>query len=620
MHVEANRGTVIFTRMFIRSTRKIDLVTRKTYTSFQLIESVRTERGPRQRILLNLGSDLSLTPEELKGLANRIEEIVSGQKTYVTPPEKIEKLAQLHASRLIKNLVKPAVDKGETSAVPDYATIDLRSVVHQEARTVGAEDLLLRIVKELKLPEKLAELNFSPKQSAIAIGSIIARATFPASERATHSRLIHQSGLGELLDIDFGSTSLNQFYEISDQLLRHKKELEQHVTMRQKQLHHYTNTIMLFDLTNTYLEGQAKGIAKAQFGVSKEKRSDCRLITLGLVLNQQGFLSRSEFLPGNVSEPKSLKDAIEALSSTEDLLKPTIIMDAGIATEDNLLWLRANHYTYIVSARQKAPPGEITGEPVLVGNSENYQVKVTELTVTGQEKWLYCESPAKEATASSMKTFFQKRIEGDLDKLAAGVQKPKGRKKLPKVLERIGRLREKHRSISGCYEINAIPSDDGLTAIRIEWKVLSEKLADKLTGRYYLRTNLRHLGAKELWDLYNSIRTVEDAFRFMKSSLGMRPVYHQKGHRVDGHLWITILAYTLIQDVLHRLRAKGIVYHWETIRTQLSSRIRVSMRAKTNSPATVHLRNTTEAEQFHLAIYNALGFSPEILKSKKTTV
>jgi transposase len=251
-------------------------------------------------------------------------------------------------------------------------------------------------------------------QTAIALGSIIARATFPASERATHSRLIHQSGLGELLDIDFSSTSLNQFYEISDQLLRHKKELEQHVMMRQKQLHQYTNTILLFDLTNTYLEGQAKGVAKAQFGVSKEKRSDCRLITLGLVLNQQGFLSRSEFLPGNVSEPKSLKDAIEALSSTEDLFKPTII---------------------------------------------------------------------------------------------------------------------------------------------------SEKLADKLTGRYYLRTNLLHLGAKELWDLYNSIRTVEDAFRFMKSSLGMRPVYHQKGHRVDGHLWITILAYTLIQDVLHRLRAKGITYH-----------------------------------------------------------
>ena len=606
--------------MFIRTKSKIDPVTKKTYSWLQLIESIRTERGPRQRILLNLGSELGLNLEELKELANRIEEIVSGQTTCALSSPKIENLARLHASRLIKNLAKPTFDKGETAAVPDYATIDLRSVVHQEARTVGTEDLLLRIAKELKIPQKLTELHFSPKQVSIAIGSIIARATFPASERATHSRLTYQSGLGELLDIDFGSTSLNQFYEITDQLLRHKKALEQHVTQKQKQIHHYKDTIVLYDLTNTYLEGQAKRVPKAQFGVSKEKRSDCRLITLGLVLNQQGFLNRSEFLPGNVSEPKSLKNAIEALSSLEDLFKPTIVMDAGIATEENLQWLRDNQYTYIVSARQKAPPMEITGTPVLVGNSENYQVKVMELPVVGQEKWLYCESPAKEATANSMKTFFQKRIEADLEKLSAGLQKPKGRKKLPKVLESIGRLKEKHRSISGCYEINAIPSNDNLTAIRVEWKILSEKLADKLTGRYYLRTNLLHLGAKELWDLYNSIRTVEDAFRFMKSSLGMRPVYHQKGNRVDGHLWITIMAYALIQDILYRLRAKGITYHWETIRTHLNSRVRVSMRAKTNSSKSVHLRTTTEAEQFHLEIYNALGFSAEILKPKKTMV
>ena len=141
-----------------------------------------------------------------------------------------------------------------------------------------------------------------------------------------------------------------------------------------------------------------------------------------------------------------------------------------------------------------------------------------------------------------------------------------------------------------------------------------------MTGRYYLRTNLLHLGAKELWDTYNSIRTVEDAFRFMKSSLGMRPVYHQKEKRVDGHLWITILAYTLIQDILYRLRAKGITHNWETILTQFNSRVRVSMRAKTNTPSVIHLRTTTEAEQFHLHIYKALDFSTEILKLKKMTL
>ncbi len=603
--------------MFIRKTRKLDPITKKPYFSFQLIESVRTERGPRQRILLNLGCGVDLDSEQLKELANRIEGIISGQTTLALPSEKIESLAQSYASRLIKNLAQPSIDKGETSAVPDYATIDLRSVTHREARTVGTEDLLLRIARELKFSEKLAELNFSKKQIGIALGSIVARATFPASERATHSRLQNQSGLGELLDMDFSSTSLNHFYEISDDLLRHKKELEKHVTQSQKQIHNYSDAIVLYDLTNTYFEGQSKSNPKAKFGVSKEKRRDCPLITLGLVLSQQGFLKRSEFLPGNVSEPKSLKSAIEALSSTEDLFKPTIVMDAGFATEENLQWLRENGYTYIVPSRQQAAAMKLESEPVLVGNSEKYQVKVVELPVTGPEKWLYCESPAKEATASSMKTFFQQRIEKELEKLSAGLQKPKGRRKLPKVLERIGRIKEKHRSISGCYEINVIPSDDGLTAIRIEWKVISEKLADKLTGRYYLRSNLLHLSAKELWEMYNSIRTVEDAFRFMKSALGMRPVYHQKEKRVDGHLWITMLAYTLIQDILYRLRSKGITYNWETIRIHFNSRVRVSMRAKSNTAAVIHLRTTTEAEQFHLEIYKALGFLPEILKPKK---
>jgi transposase len=606
--------------MFIRKTRKIDPITKKPYFSFQLIESVRTERGPRQRILLGLGSSLDLDAGELKELANRIEEIARGQVICLPVSEKIESLAQNYASRLIQNLAKPAIDNKETAAVPDYVTINLKSVIHQEARTVGVEDLLLRVAKQLKFPEKLRDLNFPKKQIAIALGTIIARATFPASERSTHSRLIHQSGLGELLDIDFRSTSLNQFYEISDHLLRHKKELEEHIANKQKQIHGYSDTIVLYDLTNTYFEGQAKQNPKAQFGISKEKRKDCPLVTLGLVLNQHGFLSRSEFLPGNVSEPKSLKEAIEALSSAENLFKPTIVMDAGIATEENLQWLREHGYTYIVSARQKTAPTEIEGEFVIVGNSEKSQVRVAELAVNGEEKWLYCESPAKEATSSSMKTFFQKRLEGDLEKLSVSLQKPRGRKKLHKVQERIGRIREKHRAISNCYEINAIPSDDGLTAIRIEWTILADKLENKLTGHYYLRTNLLELGAKEFWDIYNSIRTVEDAFRFMKSSLGMRPVYHQKEKRVDGHLWITVLAYTLIQDIMYRLRARGITYNWDTIRTQLSSRVRVTMRAKTNTTDIIHLRTTTEAEQFHLQLYEALDLSDEILTPKKITL
>ena len=194
--------------MFIRKTRKRDPVTKKFYFAFQLVESFRTERGPRQRILLNLGSDLNLNTEEPKELANRIEEIVNGQPSLFPSTPRIETLAQRYASRFIKKMSQPVDNKVDIS-VTDLATIDLNSVTHQEPRTVGGEDLLLRIAQELKIPEKLKELNFSAKETAVALGSIIARATSPASERATQSRLIDQSGMGELLNFDFNTASLH---------------------------------------------------------------------------------------------------------------------------------------------------------------------------------------------------------------------------------------------------------------------------------------------------------------------------------------------------------------------------------------------------------------------------
>lgn len=602
--------------MFIRKTFIRNPDKKSQYINFQLVESVRTERGPRQRILLNLGTQLDLNAQQLRQLANRIEEIVQSQATCLPLEDAIETLAQNYASRLVKNLAQPLLPSKETAAAPDYATIDLNTIEHQEARTVGAEDLLLQTAKQLELPETLATLGLSQKQVAIALSTIIARAAFPASERETHARLVHHSGLGELLNVNFSSISLNQFYEISDQLLSNKRALEQSIAERQKRIHHCMDTIVLYDLTNTYFEGRARGNPKAQFGVSKEKRKDCPLVTLGLVLNQEGFLHRSELLPGNVSEPASLKNAIEALAASEDLFKPTIVMDAGIATEENLLWLKENGYGYIVVARGKAPSEEIPEEWAAVGQATQ-QVKVAEITVQNEEKWVYCESPAKEATASAMKNLFQKRLEQDLEKMAAGLHKPKGRRRLHKVLERIGRLREKHRAIAHCYKIEAIPSEDGLTAIRIEWNALTEKLEDKLKGRYYLRSNLLHFSAKELWGLYNCIRIVEDAFRLMKSSLGMRPIYHQKERRVDGHLWITILAYTLIQDILYRLRSQGITYNWNTLRTKLSTRVRVTTQAKTDAGKALHFRSTTQAEPLHKQIYHALGLSDKILRATK---
>jgi transposase len=605
--------------MFIRKTRIINQATKKAYWNFQLVESIRTERGPRQRILLNLGADLNLSDPERKELANRIEEILKGIITFIPCSEKIESYAQKFASLLKEEAFSVSAKEKKSDKQTDLQVIDLETIEQQEARTVGGEHLLLYQARQLRLPQKLKQLGLSDKEIALGLGTIIGRAVFPASERATHEWLCRRSGLGELLDFDFQSTNLDQLYYISDTLFKHKAELEEHLEQAQQATHGLQSTMVLYDLTNTYMEGRAKGNPKAKHGVSKEKRFDCPLVTLGLVVNEHGFVTRSAFLPGNIGEPTTLQQAIQQLGPQDSLFKPIIVLDAGIASEDNLAWLRKHQYPYVVSARQKAPDMELSDELISVGaKTSEVRVAFIKSTEGEEEQWLYCESEAKEAVASQMKARYRERFETDLKKLVEGVQKPLGRKLYTKVLERIGRLKEKHKAISGCYEITAHLAPDGLKTALVTWEVKPEKMEDKLRGHYFLRTNLKETDPQKIWHLYGSLRVVEDSFRFMKSALGMRPVYHQKDKRVDAHLWITILAYHLIKSCMHQLQKNGINDRWETIRNTLSTRIRVTMQAMTGDGKVLHHRSTTKAEIHQLKIYQALGISPQILKAKKT--
>lgn len=605
--------------MFIRETSKKDKRTGKKYTSYQLVESIRTAQGPRQKILITIGSEISLDSFEKKDLANRIEQIIFGAPSFLACSDKIESLAQTYASQVIGRLSHSDNTQINQDAIPpEFMSIDINSIEKSEPRTVGSEHLMLEMARQLKLPNKLKELGLSATDVAMALGSIIARAVSPDSERATYNWLCNHSGLDELIDFDFKNSSLNKLYQVSDTLLNHKDSLEKHLETIAQSVHGYKSTIALYDLTNTYMEGQAHSNAKAIHGVSKEKRTDCPLVTMGLVMNEHGFLHRTSILPGNASEPNTLEEMIEKLSPHQNLFKPTIILDAGIATKDNLAWLRANGYTYVVSARQEAPSLDYEGElePVKDRN-DLVKAVLIKSDENSEEKWLYCESEAKAAVATSMKNSFRSRFEIELKKLAEGLTKPKGRKKFIKVVERLGRLKEKHKRISGCYDITVIPSTDGAIATSLQWKAIDEKMSNKLKGCYFLRTNLLDKSSQELWQLYNTLRGVEDAFRFMKSSLGLRPVYHQKEHRVDGHLWITILAYHLIQNCLYQLQQQGINNHWQTIRNIMRSRIRVTMQAKTEDGNTLFHRSTTRAEFEQKKIYTALNITPQILKAKK---
>ena len=191
-------------------------------------------------------------------------------------------------------------------------------------RRVGVESLALWAMEQVDFAGLLASQGLTGPQRAAAIGSIVGRMAAPASERATHTWLGERSGLGELLDVDYEAMGLSALYRASDRLLTHKTALEAALFQRVNDLFGLSTTVTLYDLTNTYFEGEMAENVKAQRGHSKEKRTDCPLVTLGLVLAGSGFVRRSEVFEGNVSEGQTLEEMLEGLEAPAGAL---VVMD-----------------------------------------------------------------------------------------------------------------------------------------------------------------------------------------------------------------------------------------------------------------------------------------------------
>ncbi len=592
--------------MFIRKCIKIEKLTKKKYFFYQLVESIRTERGPRQRLLLNIGSKLDLSKEEKKLLANRIEEIITGITSLFSYSEQIESLANRFAKALLKKQSQISEPKPQEK---EYHAVDINTIKNENPRTIGIETIAYESLKELGLDQKLKELQLSSRQIELAIASIIGKLSIAGSELSIYNWLQNESALDEVIKTDFSKLALRKVYEITDTLLSHKKELEIHLDQKERSLFDLNEKVILYDLTNTYFEGRPTH-KKAKRGRSKEKRSDCPLITLGLVLNQKGFIKKSKIFEGNVAEVTTLKKVISNLSLT----KPIIVLDAGIVSEDNLKWLKEQEYPYIVVSRKK----EHIEDPnyKLIKESKGNTIKGCFYTnKETQDIELHCHSTNRQKKEEAIKTSFQKHFEEKLQKIASS----KRRKKYSKVLEMIGRLKQKYSRISPYYEINIEPDKDKKYLTKITWKFKKKKAKEKFHGKYILRASGVTLSEKELWETYIMLTEVEDSFRCLKSELGLRPIYHQKEKRIDAHLFLTILSYHVMHVIRHKLRNQGLKHSWKTIRSNMKTQVRITTSMKTNNGKTVHIRKTTTPEPFHQKIYKALNIS-SFSKIAKTVV
>jgi transposase len=609
--------------MYIRRTTIKSRKDGSQYYTYRLVESERTEKGVSQRTIINLGTGFSLPRDQWSELASRIQEIISGQGQLFETSQEIEELAQNYAAQIIQTRKKNKAEDDQ----PDYREVDVDSLEMLRPRSVSCEHVALEAFNFLKLEEHLKTLGFNGPQLAAATGTIIGRMCRPASELATHYWLQNVSGLGELIDYDFSKINLYKMYSVSDQLLKNKEAIEKYLYLQEKNLFGFRETITLYDLTNTYFEGQSEANKLGELGHSKEKRSDCPLVTLALMLDSSGFPKCSKVFEGNVSEAATLEKMIKGLEIKRvnpDMFEPskaTIVMDAGIASEDNIEWLKDNGYPYIVVSRKRHRQFD-EEEAVVVKQDNDCTVKAQKvIDPENNEVLLYCHSTKREKKEQSINDRFTVRFEKALTHLESGLHIKGRMKKYDKVLEKIGRLKQKYSKASKLYKIVVSKDEKSGNAIKISWtRQTKPDTKDGLPGVYCLRTSHMELDEDALWHIYTMLTDLEAVFRSLKSELGMRPVFHQITKRVTGHLFISVLAYHLVHSIRYRLKKTGISSNWSELRKQLEGQNRVTISMQCKDGDVVHVRKSTRPEPRQQKIYSALGISSHPGTTIKKTI
>lgn len=601
--------------MFIRAKEKRNKNSNKIYYTHKLVESVRTERGPRQRILLNLGT-LDLDQKQWKPLANRIEELLAGQRRLVALEENIEALAQ-HFTKLLVH--KKMAEKNEfKQSEQDFQSIDVNALASSEGKSIGSEHVGLEAMKLLGFFKLFRQLKFKKENMDLATLLIIGRLVHPCSERELKRYAEEESGLDELLKTDFSHLANNALYETSDILFFHKNAIEHFLRNHSKKLLDLGESIILYDLTNTYFEGDVPFCKKAKHGRSKEKRYDRPLISLGIVLDEYGFLKATRIFEGNISEPKTLMNMVHEIHGHAvgqqpplPLEKPTVVIDAGIASKDNLRALKEQGFSYIVVSRSR--PNEIPN-PDFVEIKKGIKVHSFKID---DEIFLHCLSDAKTKKEQSMVNKARDKMEKELLYLREGLNIKRRLKRYDKVLERIGRLRKQYSRVSQGFDIQVKPGVKN--AVDINWQFDEKKLGKPYDGTYFLRTDRNDLNDEKIWSIYIMLTIVEDAFRCLKDELGLRPNFHHKPDRIEGHIFITILAYHLLHLIRYKLNEAGLFHRWKTIKSWLNTHRILTTSLPKERGGVIHIRHCTTPTLKQQEVYSALKITNVPLRQRKTT-
>ncbi len=364
----------------------------------------------------------------------------------------------------------------------------------------------------------------------------------------------------------------------------------------------------------------------ARYGRSKEKRKDAKLIVLEAVINREGFLKYSNIFQGNIADSKTLETIVDAISQKASFTnrKPVVVMDAGIATGDNLSMLKTKGYDYLCvsCSNLKEYYADPRSEPVEIKYRREQPIELMKVKVgdpNNPDHYLWVKSKAKTLKENSMNGLLSQRFEEGLQSIEEGIKKKGGTKKLEKVYERLGRLKQKYPSVHKYYDIRVIDDGNGIaTAIMCGHKKGEDP--DKKAGIYFLRTTLNIENEKTFWSLYNTIREIEYTFRVLKTDLDLRPIFHKTDDASMAHLNLGLLAYWLASTIRYQLKQKGYHVQWREIVRIMNTQKCVTTTMDNIDNETIFIRQCTEPIQKVKEIYDIMKYKQVPFYRKKSVV
>jgi hypothetical protein len=621
--------------MYFKASCRNNPQTQKVESYYRLVESYRDANNYiRHRTIVTAGFIDHFTADELIFIQKNITDRINGKPILVVQDSDAHLLE--YADELYLKALKSGKVDSKIDPEKDMAHVDLNTFKHLDAKEFGAEWLSFQALKQLKMDSFLMEQKWSDEKIQLAMTQIISRAVFPASENKTSKWIVENSAICQLTGYPIEKITKDKLYQSALDLYTVKDDLEQFLSKKTDELFDIQDTIYLYDLTNTYFEGSKRNSDLTQFGRSKEKRTDAKLVVLAVVVNLEGFLKYSNIYQGNMVDCKTLSEMIDNLKVGSGLVnkKSLIVFDAGIATQENLDMVVAKGYDYVCVNRSKLKDYDLKNEvPTIIYDSKNQKIALNQIELhpkktTKKQQTIqhdFCmykvKSDFKAMKERSMNVKFKERFELELQKLAKGITLKSGIKTQEKVQQKIGRITEKYPSIAPHFTITCIPDQNKINIVSIDWKENETVIKkEKEQGIYFLKTSLKDKDEATIWKIYNALREVESTFRTLKTDLDLRPIYHKNDNATMAHLHLGLLGYWIVNTIRHQLKTKKINHDWKEILRISSTQKLVTTSIVDDQENTITIKKCSEPNSKLKEIYQALKYKSRPFRMKKFVV